>query len=112
MRPIEDVAADLDLVPADIQPWGPGVAKVRSKVAFRARGRRQDHLRRRADPGRAGAQALAETIVSRARSASPTPRFVYDLKDAPEERIRKIARAIYGASDVDFTVTACSSRAR
>ena len=62
--------------------------------------------------GGAGAQALAETIVSRARSASPAPRFVYDLKDAPEEKIRKIARAIYGASDVDFTVTARNQLAR
>src|SRR4029453_3451812 len=62
--------------------------------------------------GGAGAQALAEVIIARARAASPTPRFVYDLEDAPETKIRKIARAIYGASDVDFTVTARNQLAR
>jgi formate--tetrahydrofolate ligase len=62
--------------------------------------------------GGAGATALAEVIVARARAATPEPRFVYDLKDAPEEKIRKIARAIYGASDVDFTVTARNQLAR
>jgi formate--tetrahydrofolate ligase len=62
--------------------------------------------------GGAGAQALAEVIVARAHAASPTPRFVYDLEDAPETKIRKIARAIYGASDVDFTVTARNQLAR
>jgi formate--tetrahydrofolate ligase len=62
--------------------------------------------------GGAGATALAEVIVARAKAATPTPRFVYDLKDAPEEKIRKIARAIYGAADVDFTVTARNQLAR
>ena len=52
--------------------------------------------------GGAGATALAEVIVARAKAATPSPRFVYDLEDPPEEKIRKIARAIYGASDVDF----------
>jgi formate--tetrahydrofolate ligase len=56
--------------------------------------------------GGAGATALAEKIVSRARAATPRPRFTYDLADPPELKIRKIARAIYGAADVDFTVTA------
>jgi formate--tetrahydrofolate ligase len=62
--------------------------------------------------GGAGATALAEVIVARAKAATPQPRFVYDLKDAPEEKIRKIARAIYGAADVDFTVTARNQLAR
>ena len=34
MRPIEDVAADLHLAPADLQPWGPGVAKIMPEAAF------------------------------------------------------------------------------
>jgi formate--tetrahydrofolate ligase len=59
-----------------------------------------------------GATALAEVIVARAKASSPSPRFVYDLHDAPEVKIRKIARAIYGASDVDFTVTARNQLAR
>jgi formate--tetrahydrofolate ligase len=62
--------------------------------------------------GGAGATALAEVIVAKAQAAEPRPRFVYDLKDAPEEKIRKIARAIYGADDVDFTVTARNQLAR
>src|SRR6185295_8437905 len=36
MRPIEDVAQDLGFSHDDIQPWGPGVAKIRSEVAFRS----------------------------------------------------------------------------
>jgi formate--tetrahydrofolate ligase len=58
--------------------------------------------------GGAGATELAEKIVARARAAVPTPRFLYELGDPPVEKIRKIARAIYGAAEVDFTVTAKS----
>jgi len=58
--------------------------------------------------GGAGATALAEKIVARARAASPKPRFMYELSDPPAEKIRKIARSIYGAAEVDFTVTAKS----
>ncbi len=36
MRPIEDVAADLRFVPAELQPWGPGVAKISPEAVFRA----------------------------------------------------------------------------
>ena len=36
MRPIQDVASDRGFASEDIQPWGPGVAKIRSEVAFRA----------------------------------------------------------------------------
>ena len=58
--------------------------------------------------GGAGAIALAEKVLARARAATPTPRFTYELADPPDLKIRKIARAIYGAADVDFTVTAKS----
>jgi formate--tetrahydrofolate ligase len=58
--------------------------------------------------GGAGATALAEKVLARARAATPTPRFTYALDDPPDLKIRKIARAIYGAADVDFTVTAKS----
>jgi formate--tetrahydrofolate ligase len=34
MRPTEDVAADLELAPSDLQPWGPGVAKINPEVVF------------------------------------------------------------------------------
>ena len=56
--------------------------------------------------GGAGAQRLAEIVVDRARKATPKPVFLYDLKDPPVEKIKRIASSIYGANDVNFTVTA------
>ena len=56
--------------------------------------------------GGEGATAIAETIVARAREAAPTPRFIYELADPPMEKVRRIARAIYGAQDVEFSMTA------
>jgi formate--tetrahydrofolate ligase len=58
------------------------------------------------EKGGEGARAIAERVVSRARAATPQPKFMYELNEPPEEKIRKVARAIYGADDVDFTVTA------
>ena len=34
MRPIHEVAADLHFTTAEIQPWGPGVAKISPEAAF------------------------------------------------------------------------------
>ena len=62
--------------------------------------------------GGAGATALAEAVIARARAASPTPRYIYELSDPPAEKIRKVARTIYGASDVDFTISAKSQMDR
>jgi formate--tetrahydrofolate ligase len=56
--------------------------------------------------GGTGATKLAQIVVERARGATPKPVFLYDLKDPPVEKIRRIAQSIYGASDVAFTVTA------
>ena len=59
--------------------------------------------------GGAGAVDIARVIIDRlerTRSAPPQPRFMYDLADPPMEKVRKVARAIYGAEDVDFSVTA------
>jgi formate--tetrahydrofolate ligase len=56
--------------------------------------------------GGAGALELADRIVARARAATPKPQFMYELSDPPVEKIRKVARAIYGADDVDFTLSA------
>ena len=49
---------------------------------------------------------IAERILARARAATPRPRYLYELTDPPMEKVRRIARAIYGAADVDFSVTA------
>src|SRR2546428_2495075 len=35
MRSIEDVAADLNFAPAELQAWGPGVAKISPEAVFR-----------------------------------------------------------------------------
>jgi formate--tetrahydrofolate ligase len=56
--------------------------------------------------GGAGSLALAELVreVGRETDASPPkPRFVYDLEDTPRDKIRKIARTMYGADDVELT---------
>ena len=56
--------------------------------------------------GGEGATEVAERILARIRTATPQPRYMYDLSDPPIEKVRKIARAIYGAADVAFSVTA------
>jgi formate--tetrahydrofolate ligase len=53
--------------------------------------------------GGEGALDLAETVVSLADSnPDPAPRFLYDLDDPVEDKIRAVATRIYGASDVYF----------
>ena len=39
-------------------------------------------------------------------AAPPEPKYVYELSDPPQEKIRKIARTVYGAKDVVFTAAA------
>src|SRR3984957_4762372 len=56
--------------------------------------------------GGEGAIELAQTVcdVADATDADPPkPRFVYELADSAEEKIRKLAKTIYGARDVTFT---------
>lgn len=56
--------------------------------------------------GGEGATELAEKVVAKARGERPKPRFQYELSDPPEKKIRKVARAVYGASSVGFASTA------
>ena len=56
--------------------------------------------------GGEGAMAMTELILARARAATPEPRYIYDLTDPPMEKVRRIARLIYGAEDVNFSVAA------
>ncbi len=87
MRPIEDVARDVGFGPEDIQPWGPDVAKIRlrgrlprrsAQGAARPglghqpdpRGRRQDHLHHRPDPGRAADRRPGHVRPARALARS------------------------------------------
>ena len=56
--------------------------------------------------GGEGALDIASVILDRAGAAVARPTFLYELDEPPMEKIRRIARAIYGAEDVDFSVTA------
>lgn len=53
--------------------------------------------------GGAGAESLAREVVAAADRASPSPRFLYELDDEPETKIRNVATTIYGAREVVFT---------
>jgi len=59
--------------------------------------------------GGEGSIELARTVaevVDATDAAPPTPKYVYELSDPPQEKIRKIARIVYGAKDVVFTAAA------
>lgn len=57
--------------------------------------------------------ALAVAEVAEATDeAPPQPRFIYDLGEAPEEKIRKIARTVYGARGVEFSKVAAADLKR
>jgi formate--tetrahydrofolate ligase len=56
--------------------------------------------------GGEGALEIAERVIARARAATPRPRYMYELADPPVDKIRSVARAIYGARDVGFSVAA------
>lgn len=51
------------------------------------------------------ARVVAE-VVDATDAAPPRAQYVYELEDTAEEKIRKIAHAIYGAADVTFTAKA------
>ena len=51
------------------------------------------------------ARVVAE-VVDATDAAPPKAKYVYEDGDAPEDKIRKIARIVYGAKDVIFTATA------
>jgi formate--tetrahydrofolate ligase len=56
-----------------------------------------------------GALALADAtleMLAKTDAHPPTPRYVYALSDPPEEKVRKIARTVYGADAVTFTAAA------
>ncbi len=56
--------------------------------------------------GGEGSLELADRVLElldRTDASPPRPRFLYELGQPPEEKVRAIARAVYGASEVDFT---------
>ncbi len=59
--------------------------------------------------GGEGATELARVVgevVDATDASPPVPRYVYSLDQSPEDKIRALARTIYGARDVTFTATA------
>jgi formate--tetrahydrofolate ligase len=56
--------------------------------------------------GGEAAREIAERTMARARAATPRPRYLYELTDTAMEKIRHVARAMYGAEAVNFSVTA------
>ena len=59
--------------------------------------------------GGKGAVELAKQVMEVALAFEKNPKSltpVYDLEDSVPEKIRKVAQAIYGAKDVDFTKSA------
>lgn len=59
--------------------------------------------------GGEGALELADAVsdmVKRNASSPPAPKFSYSLDATPEEKIRAIARTVYGADGVNFTPSA------
>lgn len=57
------------------------------------------------------AKAVCE-VVDATDASPPKPQYVYELEDAPHEKIRKVARTVYGAKDVLFTAAAEKQIAR
>ncbi|MCW5836590.1 MAG: formate--tetrahydrofolate ligase [Labilithrix sp.] len=65
--------------------------------------------------GGEGALELARTVtevVDATDADPPKPKYVYELSDPPREKIRKIARTVYGATGVVFTAAADKSLER
>lgn len=59
--------------------------------------------------GGEGALELADAVCSmldRSDAQRPVAKYTYELGDPPAEKIRKIARTVYGADDVVFTASA------
>lgn len=59
--------------------------------------------------GGAGAVSLAEMVIEETENRSQTPvepRFLYDLEDDFQAKLRKVARTVYGAADVALLPTA------
>ena len=62
-----------------------------------------------ADPygqGGEGTRAVAECVLARANASNTSPRYLYDLNDPIGTKIERVATTIYGAGEVDYSLTA------
>ncbi len=53
--------------------------------------------------GGAGAEALADRVVEAANRPQPAPTFLYPLESTAAEKLRSLAKVMYGATDVSFS---------
>ena len=83
----------------------------RAVGALGARLARSEVFARGGEGGLELARVVAE-VVEETDADPPKPMYVYELKDSPQEKIRKIARTVYGAKDVVFSPTAEKSLER
>jgi formate--tetrahydrofolate ligase len=56
--------------------------------------------------GGEGSVAIADAVIAALEGASPKPNFPYELDACFEDKVRAVARKIYGARDVEFTAEA------
>lgn len=56
--------------------------------------------------GGAGMERLADTLASLASQSAPQPKHPYELSAPADEKIRAVARTIYGAKDIELTAEA------
>ncbi len=64
-----------------------------------------------AEGGR-GAESLAARVAEAIAGPRPSPRFLYALEDDPVDKLRAVARTIYGARDVTLSAEAKRELAR
>lgn len=62
--------------------------------------------------GGVGGAALAELVVAHAESSPQPAAMIYGAEDSFKEKLRKVARTLYGAADVSFTKAAEQDVAR
>lgn len=64
--------------------------------------------------GGEGALPLAEAVaaVIDGQKTPPAPRYTYSLEDSAQDKVRKVARALYGADEVTFTSAALTQLRR
>ena len=58
------------------------------------------------EKGGQGGLDFARKVVELAQGSKPSPKFVYDLKDSIEDKVKAITKTIYGGDGVIFTAAA------
>lgn len=62
--------------------------------------------------GGAGSEAIAALVLDALEAPAPAPKFTYPLEAPFEEKVRAVARTIYGAKDVELSAEAKKDLAR